>query len=133
MKIRSTPTIVVSLVLFIFFGFAISVSADSMKIAVATTCPEKDSAISQQAGRTPFFLFFNDKGNFLEAIENPSRDRSRNAGPNAALFLADKGVKLVIAGDFGSKMKETLKEHHIQYVKKTGAAYNAVQATIQDR
>ena len=133
MKIRSTPTIIVNLILFIFFGLAISVSADSIKIAVATTCPEKDAAISQQAGRTPFFLFFDDKGNFLEAVENPSRDQSRNAGPNAALFLADKGVTLVIAGDFGSKMKETLEEHHVQYVKKTGAAYNAVQTIIQDR
>ena len=133
MKIRSTTTIVVSLVLFIFFGLAISVSADSMKIAVATTCPEKDAAISQQAGRTSFFLFFDNKGNFLETVENPSRDQSRNAGPNAALFLADKGVTLVIAGDFGSKMKEALEEHHIQYVKKTGAAYSAVQTIIQDR
>ncbi|MBW1669788.1 MAG: NifB/NifX family molybdenum-iron cluster-binding protein [Deltaproteobacteria bacterium] len=131
MKIRSTPTIIVSL--FIFFGLAISASADSMKIAVATTCPEKDAAISQQAGRTPFFLFFDDKGNFLETVENPSMDQSRNAGPNAALFLADKGVTLVIAGDFGSKMREALEEHHIQYVKKTGAAYNAVQTIIQNR
>ena len=133
MKIRSTPTIIVSLVLFIFFGLSINASADSMKIAVAATGPEKEAAISQQAGRTPFFLFFNSKGNFLEAVENPSRDQSRNAGPNAALFLADKGVTLVIAGGFGSKMKQALEEHHIQYVKKTGAAYNAVQTIIQDR
>jgi len=133
MKIRSTSTIVVSLVLFIFFGLAISASADSMKIAVATTCSEKDAAISQQAGRTPYFLFFDDKGIFLETAENPSRDQSRNAGPNAALFLADKGVTLVIAGDFGSKMKEALEEHHIQYVKKTGVAYDVVQSIIQDR
>ena len=133
MKIRSTPTIIVNLILFIFFGLAISASADSIKIAVATTCPEKDAAISQQAGRTPFFLFFDNKGNFLETVENPSRDQSRNAGPNAALFLADKGVTLVIAGDFGSKMKEALEEHHIQYVKKTGVAYDVVQSIIQDR
>ena len=131
MKIRCTPTIIVSL--FLLFALAISASADSMKIAVATTCPEKDAAISQQAGRTPFFLFFDDKGNFLETVENPSRDQSRNAGPNAALFLADKGVTLVIAGNIGNKMKQALEEHHIQYVKKTGAAYNAVQTIIQDR
>ncbi len=133
MKIRSTPTIIVSLFLFLLFALATEASADSMKIAVAATGPEKDAAISQQAGRTPFFLFFNDKGNFLETVENPSRDQSRNAGPNAALFLADKGVTLVIAGDFGSKMKEALEEHYIQYVKKTGVAYDVVQTTIQNR
>ena len=133
MKIRSTPTIIVNLFLFIFFGLATEASADSMKIAVATTCPEKDSAISQQAGRTPFFLFFNDKGNFLEAVENPSRDRSRNAGPTAALFLADKEVTLVIAGNFGSKMEQALKEYQIEYTEKTGVAYDVVQTIIQDR
>ena len=133
MKIRSTPTIIVNLFLFLLFALTTEVAADSMKIAVATTGPEKDAAISQQAGRTPFFLFFDDKGNFFEAVENPSRDQSRNAGPNAALFLADKGVTLVIAGNIGNKMKQALEEHHIQYVKKTGAAYNAVQTTIQDR
>ncbi|MEA1991040.1 MAG: NifB/NifX family molybdenum-iron cluster-binding protein [Thermodesulfobacteriota bacterium] len=130
MKIRSTPTIIVSL--FLLFALATEASADSMKIAVAATGPEKDAAISQQAGRTPFFLFFNDKGNFLEALENPSRDKSRNAGPNAALFLADKGVTLVIAGNIGNKMGQALEEHHIQYVKKTGVAYSAVQTIIQN-
>ncbi len=133
MKIRSTPTIIVNLVLFIFFGLAISASADSMKIAVAATGPEKDAAISQQAARTPFFLFFNDKGNFLEAVENPSRDQSRNAGPNAALFLADKGVTLVIAGNIGNKMKQALKEYQIEYTEKAGVAYDVVQTIIQDR
>ncbi|HDH98717.1 MAG TPA: hypothetical protein ENF70_06270 [Deltaproteobacteria bacterium] len=133
MKIRSTPTIIVNLVLFIFFGLSISAFADSMKIAVAATGPEKDAAISQQAGRTPFFLFFNDKGNFLEAVENPSRDRSRNAGPNAALFLADKGVTLVIAGNIGNKMEQALRDDQIEYIEKTGAAYDVVQTIIQDR
>ena len=133
MKIRSTPTIIVNLFLFLLFALTTEVAADSMKIAVATTGPEKDAAISQQAARAPFFLFFNDKGNFLEAVENPSRDRSRNAGPNAALFLADKGVTLVIAGNIGNKMGQALRDDQIEYIEKTGVAYDVVQTIIQDR
>ncbi|PXF55459.1 MAG: hypothetical protein C4B58_14860 [Deltaproteobacteria bacterium] len=133
MKIRSTPTIIVNLFLFLLFALTTEVAADSMKIAVATTGPEKDAAISQQAARAPFFLFFNDKGNFLEAVENPSRDRSRNAGPNAALFLADKGVTLVIAGNIGNKMGQALRDDQIEYIEKTGVGYDVVQTTIQDR
>ena len=133
MKIRSTPTIIVNLFLFLLFALTTEVAADSMKIAVATTGPEKDAAISQQAARAPFFLFFNDKGNFLEAVENPSRDRSRNAGPNAALFLADKGVTLVIAGNIGNKMKQALRDDQIEYIEKTGVTYDVVQTIIQDR
>lgn len=132
MTTRRIQLIIVNLVLFIFFGLAISASAASMKIAVATTGPEKDAAISQQAARTPFFLFFDGKGNFLEAIENPSRDQSRNAGPSTAIFLADKEVTLVIAGNIGYKMEQALRDYKIEYTEKTGVAYDVVQSIIQD-
>lgn len=133
MTTRKTQLIIVNLVLFIFFGLSIIASADSMKIAVATTGPEKDSAISQQAARTPFFLFFDCKGNFLEAVENPSMNQSRNAGASAALFLADKGVTLIIAGNIGYKMEQTLKDYQIEYTEKTGVAYDVVQKIVQDQ
>lgn len=132
MTTRRIQLIIVNLVLFILFGLAISVSADSMKIAVATTGPEKDATISQQAARTPFFLFFDGKGNFLEAIENPSRNQSNNAGASAALFLADKGVTLIIAGNIGYKMEQTLRDYQIEYTEKTGVAYDVVKSIIQD-
>ena len=133
MKIRSTPTIIGSLFLFLLFALATEAFADSMKIAVATTGPEKDAAISKQTGRAPFFLFFDDKGNLLEAIENPAKDQYGGISRSISLFLADKGVTLVIAGNIGHKMKQALRDYQIEYIEKTGAAYNAVQTTIQDR
>ncbi len=133
MKIRSTSTIIVSLFLFLLFAFATEASADSMKIAVAATGPEKDAAISQQTGRAPFFLFFDDKGNLLEAIENPAKDQYGGISRSISLFLADKGVTLVIAGNIGNKMKQALRDYQIEYTEKTGVAYDAVQTIIQDR
>lgn len=132
MKKRNAPAIIISFVLFLLFAFAFAAgaSATAIKIAVASTGQEKDAAINEQAGRTPFFLIFDDKGNLLEALENPARDQFRRAGPNAALFLADKDVTLVIAGDFGDKMTRVLDEHHIQYVKKTGAADSVVTTVL---
>ncbi len=130
MKRRSTPVLIVSFTLFLLFVLAAGASAAAMKIAVASASQEKDAAINEQAGRTPFFLFFDDKGNFLEALENPARDQSRRAGPSAALFLADKDVTLVIAGNFGDKMKQVLDEHHIQYVAKTGTADIVVKTVL---
>jgi len=125
MKIRSAQVIIVSL--FLLFVLATRASADEIRIAVAATGQAKDAAISQQAGKAPFFLIFDGRGNLLETIENPARDQSRGAGPSAALLLADKGVTLIIAGNFGRKMKQALKEFHIQYVEKTGIANKAVQ------
>lgn len=130
MKRRNATALIVSFTLFLLFALAAGASAAAMKIAVAATGQEKDAAINEQAGRTPFFLIFDDKGNFLEALENPARDQSRRAGPSAALFLADKDVTLVIAGDFGDKMIQVLDEHHIQYVSKTGAADNVVKTVL---
>ena len=133
MKTRSIQIIIASSLFVLFFFLTGNASDDAMKIAVASTGQEKNSAISQQAGRAPFFLFFDDRGNFFETVANPANDKSRNAGPRAASFLADKGVTLVIAEDFGSKMKQVLEEHHIKYIKKAGVAHNVVQTVIRIR
>jgi len=133
MTIRRIQSIVVSLVLSLLFGLAISASADSMKIAVATTGPEKTAAISQQAGRSPFFLFFDGKGNFLEAVENPSKDLPGGAGQIAASLIAKKGATLIIAGNIGHKMQQALRDYQIEYTEKTGVAYDVVQTIIQNR
>lgn len=130
MKKRNAPAIIICFVLFLLFALAAGASAAAMKIAVASAGQEKNAAINDQAGRAPFFLIFDDKGRFLEALDNPARDQSRRAGPSAALFLAGKEVTLVISEDFGDKMKQVLDEHHIQYVEKNGAASMVVKTVL---
>jgi len=133
MTTRRIESIIVNLVLFLLFGLAISASGDSMKIAVATTGPEKIAAISQQAGRAPFFLFFDGKGDFLEAIENPSKDLPGGVGQSVASLIAKKGATLLIAGNIGYKMEQALRDYQIEYTEKTGVAYDVVQTIIQNR
>ena len=133
MKVRSIKIIIASSLFVLLFSLAVNASGGAMKIAVASTGQAKDSTISQQAGRSLFFLFFDDRGKLFETVENPAKDKSRNAGPSAASFLADKGVTIVIAEDFGSKMKQALEEHHIKYIEKTGVANNVVQTIIETR
>ena len=130
---RRIQFIIVNSVLLLFFGLAVSASADLMKIAVATTGPEKTAAISQQAARSPFFLFFDGKGNFLEAVENPSKDLPGGAGQSVASLIAKKGATLIIAGNIGYKMKQALRDYRIEYTEKTGVAYDVVQTIIQNR
>ena len=87
MKVRSIQIIIVSSLFILLFSLAVNASGDAMKIAVASTGQAKDSTISQQAGRALFFLFFDDRGKLFETVENPAKDKSRNAGPSAASFL----------------------------------------------
>ncbi len=134
MTTRSTQTkTIISFVLFLLFALATGASADALKIAVASTGQEKDALISQQTGRAPFFLFFDDKGNLLEAIENPAKDQYGGISRSISLFLADKGVTLIISGDIGSKMEQALRDYQIEYTEKTGVAYDVVQTIIQNR
>ncbi len=133
MNIRSAHIFMIGFIFVLFSVFAPKTEAETMKIAVASSGQTKGAAISRQAGKAPFFLLFDDRGTLLESIENPARGQSRRAGPSAALFLADQGVTLVIAGEFGKKMKQALEEHHIHYVKKTGVVDHVVQTIIQDR
>ncbi len=133
MKTQRMHSIIPVLFLFFLVGLAISASADSMKIAVAATGPEKTATISKLAGRSPFFLFFDGKGNFLEAVENPSKDLSGGAGRSTASLIAKKGATLIIAGDIGHKMKQALKEYQIEHTEKTGVAHDVVKTIIQNR
>jgi predicted Fe-Mo cluster-binding NifX family protein len=125
-------TIMISLFLFIYLSINSEIDADAMKIAVASSGQSNDALISQQASRAPFFLFFDDQGNLTEIIENPFKNQSHLAGPSTASFFANKGVKLVIAGNFGHKMKQALQENNIQYIEITGVVCNAVQTVIKD-
>ena len=94
---------------------------------------EKDAAISLETGRAPFFLIFDGKGAFLEAIDNPAKDRAGGLRRIVSALFTQKGVTIIITGNIGYKMEQALKEQHIQYIQKTGVAANAVQTFIQNR
>ncbi|MBC8207802.1 MAG: hypothetical protein H8E79_01365 [Desulfobulbaceae bacterium] len=132
MKKRNVQRILAS---FLFLGLlscaTYASSDEAIKIAVAATGQEHDASISRQAAKAPFFLFFDGSGNLSEAVENAARNEPRNAGPIAASFLADQGATLVIAEDYGNKMKQGLDKNHIKYIEKTGAADKAVLEIIE--
>ncbi len=111
--------------------FASGVSAKTMKIAVPATGSEKDSPISQETGRAPYFLFFDDKGNFLEAISNRAREQPGGISRTVVALLVNNDVTIIIAESVGDKMKRALVDHHIKFVNKTGTAHDAVEAFIQ--
>lgn len=133
MKTQNTRNIFVGSLLLLFFFLATTVSAQTMKIAVPTMGLEQDSLISPETGRAPFFLFFDGKGQLIEAIKNPAKDQYGGASRTVAALLVEKGVTLIIADNIGAKMEQALNARHIKYVKKTGVTKDAVQTIIQTR
>jgi len=107
------------------------VFAGPVNLAVASDGQEQDANICEQAARAPYFLFFDGHGVFLESVQNPAKDLKGGAGSSASEFLAERGVKTVIAGSFGDKMRQALQEYHIEYLEKKGITSVVVQEMLK--
>ena len=121
----------ISLCMMLITGFATMAMAQETKIGVACRTPERTAVISEVAGRAPYFLFFDNKGHLLEAMQNPSAGNVGGAGGDTADLLKKKKVTLFVAGRVGQKMKRALKHYKIEISEQTGVAHDVVQAIIQ--
>jgi predicted Fe-Mo cluster-binding NifX family protein len=98
--------------------------------AVAAEGQGPDAQVSAQAARCPWFLFFDARGNLVEAVANPYQQAAGGAGPQAADFLAAKGIQTVIAGEFGPKMAVALKGKGLTFRTSAGTAADAVRTAV---
>jgi predicted Fe-Mo cluster-binding NifX family protein len=92
----------------------------NMTIAIAATAPELDGQVAMHGARAPFYLLFDERGDMLEVLANPVVQAEGGAAPQAALFLAGKGVTLLAAGDFGNRFISELGERGIRHVQVSG-------------
>ena len=106
-------------------------NTEKIKIAVASGDKTAKASVSNEAAKCPYYLIFDSKGKLAEVINNPYGDASRGAGPSAANFLAQQGVTLVIAGNFGSKMINTLKNKGITHFEFKGRVNEAVKRVLK--
>ena len=122
----------VSLAILFFCSVAIN-AADfkNAKIAVASSGKTAEASVSNKAAKCPYYLIFDSKGELIEVIDNPYGYASRGAGPSAANFLAHRDVTTVIAGNFGSKMINTLKSNGITHFEFKGRVDDAVKKVLK--
>jgi len=106
-------------------------SADKVKIAVASDGKTASSAISGVAARSAYYLIFDGKGNFIEAVVNPYKSAGGGAGSLVVNFLAAKGVTGIVAGKFGDKMIGAMKGAGIDYVEFSGISDDGVKKYLQ--
>jgi predicted Fe-Mo cluster-binding NifX family protein len=102
-----------------------------MKIAVASEMTGPTAEISTQGARALNYLIFDDSGSEQEILTNPYVTIDKGAGPKVAQMLAKIGVTAVIAGRFGPKFMDTLKENNIQCIEKNGSVSNTVKEYIE--
>ena len=118
----------------ILFLCAVMVNAaelEKIKIAVASNDKIAKASVSNEAAKCPYYLTFDSEGKLTGVIDNPYGDASGGAGPSAAKFLARRGVTMVIAGNFGSKMVNTLKSKGIAHFEFKGSVDDAVKRALE--
>ncbi len=99
-----------------------------MKIAIATENNDPSAEISSLGARALFYLVFSADGHLSEILENPYTNNATNVGPDVANMLINIHVTKVIAGRFGPKFKEALKNNHVECIEQTGFAAQAAKA-----
>ncbi len=122
-----------AIVVFVMLVVAVSALAgEKAKIAVAANDKTSQATISGQAGTASFFLFFDGKGKFLEATENPCKGK-QGAGKCVVEYLAGKGVGVVVAEGFGGPIVDLMKSKGIKAVASKGSAEEAVKNVLQPK
>ena len=125
---------IVFISLAILFLCSVAVNAaDSKneKIAVASNGETLKASVSNKAAKCPYYLIFDSKGELIKVIDNPYGNAGGGAGPSAANFLAKTGVTIVIAGNFGSKMTNTLQSNGITRFRFKGSVGDAVKEVLK--
>lgn len=102
------------------------------RIAVAATGQTPAATVDTQAARSPFFLLFDKKGAFLQAIENPYKDQA-GGGISVVEFLSGKGTTAVVAEGFGPRIVDVMKSKGIRAVEFKGTAGDAAKKALSSR
>jgi len=120
------------MVVFLMLVTVCAFAAEKVKIAVAANDKTPQAAVSGRAGTASFFLFFDGKGKFLEAAENPYKGKE-GAGKSVAAYLAAKGVSVIVAEGFGGPIVDVMKSKGIKVVASKGSAEEAVKGILQSK
>lgn len=88
----------------------------SDKLAVAAEGSDVNSSISSRAARASFYLIFEKNGRMIMSIQNTAAEESSGVNSKAVKLLEKYGVGTLVAGDFGGKILDAMKEQEIKHV-----------------
>lgn len=88
-----------------------------MKIAIASEEKGLDARMDSRFGRCAYFAIYDGDNKSTEFFPNPAKDSPEGAGPEAVKFIASKGVKRVVASEFGRKAEAMLNKLQIEMVQ----------------
>ncbi len=87
-----------------------------MKVAITSSGNSPESLLDSRFGRCSYFVVFDTESLSTEFIPNPNKENIDGAGPASVQLVASRGVKKVVSGEFGSKVKALFDSLQIQLI-----------------
>jgi predicted Fe-Mo cluster-binding NifX family protein len=87
-----------------------------MKVAVTSNGNSLESKLDQRFGRCGYFAIYDTETKGIEFLPNPNKDAQEGAGPASVQLVASHGVRKIISGEFGIKIKSLLDSLKIQMI-----------------
>ncbi|MCF8368631.1 MAG: hypothetical protein K9G76_06280 [Bacteroidales bacterium] len=87
-----------------------------MKTIITSQGNSIKSRFDLRFGRAMFFCLYDEVSKEIIFIENAPINELANAGIKASEKMIDLGVKKIISGDFGQKVRELLETNNIQMI-----------------
>jgi len=87
-----------------------------MKIAITSTGNSLDASLDSRFGRCSYFVIYDTESQSTEFIPNPNKEALEGAGPASVQLIASRGVKKVVSGEFGAKVKNLFDSMQIQLI-----------------
>jgi predicted Fe-Mo cluster-binding NifX family protein len=87
-----------------------------MIIAIAASENHLKSKVDPHFGRCDWYCLYDTDKLESSFIENTVRYQHEQAGYDAAKFLLSKGIKIAVAGRFGSKVIDVFRSNNVQMI-----------------
>jgi len=87
-----------------------------MKVAISSKNNNINSEMDSRFGRCHFFAIYDSLDKSTSFIENTAASLTEGAGPAALRLLIAQGVKKIVSGDFGVKIKTLSSDLNVQLI-----------------
>ncbi len=88
-----------------------------MKVAITSTGNTINAKLDSRFGRCSYFVIFDTESHSTEFILNTNKENVEGAGPASVQLIASRGIKKVVSGEFGAKVKFIFDSLQIQLVE----------------
>ena len=87
-----------------------------MKVAISSVGNSPDAKLDSRFGRCSYFVIYDTETAATEYIPNINKENIEGCGPASVQFVASKGVRKIVSGEFGAKVKAISDSLQIQLI-----------------